>query len=63
MTIEEVRIFQKRYCSTRKHSASEAQINIAWLLPIPGTSSLTHLHENLRAADIKLSTEVLALLR
>ena len=48
----------------KKHSATEAQLNIAWLLhkspwllPIPGTSSLVHLRENLRAADIKLSAE------
>jgi aryl-alcohol dehydrogenase-like predicted oxidoreductase len=53
----------------RKHNASEAQINIAWLLhkspwllPIPGTSSLAHLRENLRAADIQLSVEDMAYL-
>ena len=48
----------------RKHNATVAQINIAWLLhkspwilPIPGTSSLAHLRENLKAADIQLSVE------
>ena len=48
----------------KKHNATEAQINIAWLLhkspwilPIPGTSSLAHLRENLKAAAIKLSAE------
>ena len=53
----------------RQHNASEAQINIAWLLhkspwilPIPGTSSLVHLQENLKAADIKLSAEDMAYL-
>lgn len=53
----------------KKHNASEAQINIAWLLhkspwilPIPGTSSLAHLEENLKAADIKLSAEDMAFL-
>lgn len=53
----------------RKHSATEAQINIAWLLhrspwllPIPGTSSLAHLRENLAAADIQLSAEDMAYL-
>jgi aryl-alcohol dehydrogenase-like predicted oxidoreductase len=53
----------------RKHNASEAQINIAWLLhkspwilPIPGTSSLAHLRENLKAADIQLSVEDMAYL-
>ena len=48
----------------RKHNATVAQINTAWLLhkspwilPIPGTSSLAHLRENLKAADIQLSVE------
>ena len=48
----------------RRHHASDAQINIAWLLhksswllPIPGTSSLAHFEENMRAADIRLSAE------
>ena len=48
----------------KKHNASEAQTNIAWLLqkspcifPIPGTSSLAHVQENLKAAAIKLSAE------
>ncbi|WP_303311437.1 aldo/keto reductase [Hymenobacter sp. BT730] len=48
----------------RKHNASEAQINLAWLLhkspwilPIPGTSSLAHLRENLKAVDICLSPD------
>ncbi|TGE04293.1 aldo/keto reductase [Hymenobacter fodinae] len=53
----------------QKHNATEAQINLAWLLhrspvilPIPGTSSLAHLRENLQAADIKLSEEDMAYL-
>ncbi|UOQ81973.1 MULTISPECIES: aldo/keto reductase [Hymenobacter] len=53
----------------RKHNATEAQINIAWLLhkspwilPIPGTSSLGHLRENLQAAAIQLSSEDMAYL-
>lgn len=48
----------------RKHNATNAQINLAWLLhrspwilPIPGTSSLKHLEENLKATEIKLSEE------
>ena len=48
----------------KKYGATEAQINLAWLLhrspwilPIPGTSSLTHLEENLQSADIHLSEE------
>jgi len=48
----------------KKHKATEAQINLAWLLhrspwilPIPGTSSLKHLEENLKATEIELSEE------
>lgn len=48
----------------KQHQVSAAQLNIAWLLhkspwllPIPGTSSLAHLQENLKAADIRLSAE------
>jgi pyridoxine 4-dehydrogenase len=48
----------------RERGVTEAQLNIAWLLhrsplllPIPGTSSLAHLRENLQAADIQLSAE------
>jgi aryl-alcohol dehydrogenase-like predicted oxidoreductase len=39
-----------------------AQLSLAWLLhrspvmlPIPGTSSVAHLEENLKAADVSLS--------
>jgi pyridoxine 4-dehydrogenase len=53
----------------KQRGVSEAQLNIAWLLhksplllPIPGTSSLAHLRENLAAADIKLSAEEMAYL-
>lgn len=45
-----------------RHGATPAQIAIAWLLhrspvmlPIPGTSSVEHLEENVRAASIELS--------
>ncbi len=48
----------------RKHNATNVQINLSWLLhrspwilPIPGTSSLKHFEENLKAAEIKLSEE------
>ncbi|MEO7982989.1 MAG: aldo/keto reductase, partial [Bacteroidota bacterium] len=48
----------------KKYEASEAQINIAWLLhrspwilPIPGTSSLPHFEENVRAAGIQLTAQ------
>ena len=47
-----------------KYNATEAQINLAWLLhrsawilPIPGTSSLKHFEENIQSAEIQLSKE------
>ena len=46
------------------HNATTAQIALAWLLKrapnillIPGTKSITHLEENLKAADIELSDD------
>jgi pyridoxine 4-dehydrogenase len=45
-----------------RHQATPAQVALAWLLarspvmlPIPGTSSLAHLEENLQAACLRLS--------
>jgi pyridoxine 4-dehydrogenase len=45
-----------------RHQATPAQVALAWLLartpvmlPIPGTSSLAHLEENLQAAHLRLS--------
>jgi aryl-alcohol dehydrogenase-like predicted oxidoreductase len=50
-----------------RHGATPAQVAIAWLLarspamlPIPGTSSLAHLEENVAAAGLRLSAEDLA---
>src|SRR6516164_213790 len=50
-----------------RHNASPAQIAIAWLLarspitvPIPGTSSIAHLEENVAALYIRLSPQDLA---
>lgn len=47
-----------------KHNASPSQIALAWvlkrspvMLPIPGTSKVKHLEENVAAADIVLSDE------
>jgi pyridoxine 4-dehydrogenase len=47
-----------------RHSATIAQLSIAWLLqrspvmlPIPGTSKVAHLDENIAAASLKLSAE------
>jgi aryl-alcohol dehydrogenase-like predicted oxidoreductase len=49
------------------HSATPGQVALAWLLahspvmlPIPGTSSLEHLEENVAAADLQLTVEELA---
>jgi len=46
----------------KKHDATTSQLSLAWLLhhspvilPIPGTSSVEHLEENLKAADVTLS--------
>jgi aryl-alcohol dehydrogenase-like predicted oxidoreductase len=48
----------------RAHEATPGQVALAWLLarspvmlPIPGTSSLVHLEENLAAAELTLSDE------
>ena len=48
----------------RQHGASPSQLALAWLLkrspamlPIPGTSSVAHLEENMRAAEIELSDQ------
>jgi pyridoxine 4-dehydrogenase len=52
-----------------RHDASPTQIALAWLLhkspamlPIPGTSSIEHLEENVAAAPIELSDEDIAAL-
>jgi len=46
----------------KRHHATVSQISIAWLLhrspvmlPIPGTSSVEHLEENMKAGDVSLS--------
>ena len=53
----------------QKYNASEVQIHIAWLLhrspwilPIPGTSSLRHFEENIKAVDINLTEEDMSFL-
>ena len=47
-----------------ERGVSVAQLSLAWLLqrspvmlPIPGTSKVTHLEENVAAAELKLSAE------
>jgi Predicted oxidoreductases (related to aryl-alcohol dehydrogenases) len=51
------------------HGISVAQLNIAWLLhksawilPIPGTTSIKHLEENIDAASVSISKEEMDLL-
>jgi pyridoxine 4-dehydrogenase len=51
----------------KKHDATVSQLSLAWLLhrspvmlPIPGTSSIEHLEENLKAADVVLSESEMA---
>ncbi len=51
------------------HGATPAQVSLAWLLqrspvllPIPGTSNLAHLEENIAAAGLKQSAEEFAAL-
>ncbi|MBN8228914.1 aldo/keto reductase [Corallococcus macrosporus] len=51
----------------KKHDATPAQIALSWLLarspvmlPIPGTSSVKHLEENLAGAEVKLTKDELS---
>jgi pyridoxine 4-dehydrogenase len=48
--------------AAKKHNATVSQLSLAWLLhhspvilPIPGTSSIAHLEENVKSAEVKLS--------
>jgi len=48
----------------QRHGATPSQISLAWLLqrspamlPIPGTSSIAHLEENLASASMRLTTD------
>jgi len=50
-----------------KHDATPSQLALAWLLrrspvmlPIPGTSSVAHLEDNLRGAELQLTDEEFA---
>ncbi|KJE25405.1 putative oxidoreductase, aryl-alcohol dehydrogenase like protein [Frankia torreyi] len=53
--------------AAKHHSASPAQLALAWLLrrspvilPIPGTSSVAHLEENITAAGVELTDDEFA---
>ena len=48
--------------AAKQHNATVSQLSLAWLLyrspvilPIPGTTSISHLEENVKAADVELS--------
>lgn len=50
--------------AAKRHNATVSQLSIAWLLhrspvmlPIPGTSSVAHLEENIASANVQLSAE------
>jgi pyridoxine 4-dehydrogenase len=50
--------------AAQAHGVSVFQVALAWLLtrspvmlPIPGTSSIAHLEENVAAAKLKLTSE------
>src|SRR5918996_2032878 len=52
-----------------RHEATPSQVSLAWLLghspamlPIPGTSSVAHLEENVAAATLELADEEMAML-
>ena len=51
----------------KKHGATPSQLALAWLLhrspvmlPIPGTSSVAHLEDNMRAAQLELTDDEIA---
>jgi aryl-alcohol dehydrogenase-like predicted oxidoreductase len=53
----------------KRHDATPSQVALAWLLghspamlPIPGTSSVAHLEENVAAATLELTDEEMAML-
>ncbi|NDB17907.1 MAG: oxidoreductase [Actinobacteria bacterium] len=67
VTTEEAERLDKVADIAARVGATVAQISLAWLLhksdfivPIPGTKSLAHLDENLRACDVELSADVMA---
>lgn len=56
--------------AARSHDATAGQVALAWLLarspvmlPIPGTSSIAHLEENVAAADLELTEEELRIIQ
>jgi aryl-alcohol dehydrogenase-like predicted oxidoreductase len=62
-----LRLLDGYFALAREAGCTPAQLALAWLLgkgedilPIPGTTSLAHLEENLQAADIVLAPELVA---
>lgn len=56
--------------AAKRHKASQSQVALAWmlarsraLLPIPGTSSLAHLEENVAARSLQLTPDEVAAIR
>lgn len=64
---QNVQLLEGYAAIARDAGCSPAQLALAWLLtrgahvvPIPGTTSLAHLEDNVGAADVALGTDVLA---
>jgi len=67
--LQSIRVASRTARSTTPHGATPSQIALAWLLkrspvmvPIPGTSKVAHLEENVAAVEIRLSDEEFATL-
>lgn len=67
--VDDPALVQALQTVAQRHAASPAQAALAWqlarspqILPIPGTSSLAHLEDNVAAASLTLTTDDLALL-
>jgi len=61
------KLFAPYQALANEAECSPAQLALAWLLlkaphiiPIPGTTSVSHLKDNLGASDVKLSTDLIA---
>ncbi|MBC5767924.1 aldo/keto reductase [Ramlibacter albus] len=66
---ENLKLLPRYKAIAREAGCTPAQLALAWLLhkradivPIPGTSKVEHLTENMKAADVKLSPDTMAAL-
>lgn len=64
---QNLRLVEKLNAFGRTRGMTAAQVSLAWLLakydktvPIPGTTKLSHLEENLRSTEFKLSSADIA---